>query len=159
VSLVIQTNSSGAMGQNSTIPFTQNVKVGSSIVVGVVCNQNGFTSASITDSQGNTYALVKMSTILSNPPSFAGNFWTALYIANNAVGGADTLTVTFTGTSFGNFNKVLIAEVAGVLAGVDGTATAGVLGNGGGSFPSMSLPVTNAGEVIFNSSWSQPHHQ
>jgi hypothetical protein len=147
MSLVIQTNSSGAMGQHSTIAFNQNVRVGSSIVVGVTCNQNFFTSASITDSQGNTYSLVKMSASLTFLGAF---FWTAIYVANSAVGGADTLTVTFTGTNLGNLNKVLIAEVNASLAGTDGTATAGVVvGDGGESFPSMSLPVTNAGEVIF----------
>lgn len=149
MSIVIQTNSSGSMGQNSTIAFNQNVQAGSSIVVGVVCNQNFFTSASVTDTQGNVYVLVKMSTIFTVTGG-NGYTWTGIYVSNNAVGGADTLTMTFTGGNLGNFNKVLIAEVNGSLIGsVDGVATAGVVGNGGDSFPSMSLPVTSAGEIIF----------
>lgn len=78
-----------------------------------------------------------------------GSHWTAIYVANNAVGGADTLTVTFNGSSGGGQSPVLIAEVVGVLAGVDSTATAGVVGNQLDSFPSMALPVTNANEFVF----------
>ena len=145
MSMIIQTNS-GTTGSSGTVSFSQNVQAGSSILVGVVCNENLFTSASVTDSQGNTYALVKMSTRLS---AGGGFFWTALYAALNAVGGADTITTTFSGTTLGALNTTVIAEVNGTLAGVDATGTVGVVGNGGDSFPTMSLPVTNANELVF----------
>lgn len=143
---IIQTNSGSVPGSSGTVSFNQNVQAGSSIIVGVVCNENLFTSASITDSQGNTYVLVKMSTRLT---AGGGFFWTAIYAANNAAAGPDTITITFSGSSLSAVNTALIAEVNGPLAGLDGTATAGVVGNQGDSFPSMSLPVTNAGELIF----------
>lgn len=145
MSIIIQTNS-GTTGSSGTVSFNQNVQAGSSILVGVVCNENLFTSATITDSQGNTYALIEMSTRLS---AGGGFFWTAIYAAVNAVGGADTITTTFSGITLGALNTTVIAEVNGTLAGVDATGTAGVVGNGGDSFPSTSLPVTNANELVF----------
>ena len=147
MSLVIQTNSGSFNQTQGTVSFNQNVRAGSSLIVGVVCKGNFFTSASISDSQGNMYSLIKMSARFSD--GSGGFHWTALYIANNVVGGADTITATFSGSNNSASDTVLIAEVSGVLAGVDGTATAGVVGNSGDSFPSMSLPVTNAGEFIF----------
>ena len=144
MSIIIQTNS-GSGGSAYTTSFNKNVQAGSSILVGVVSNGNFFTSATVTDSQGNTYVLVEISARLND----GGFYWTAIYAANNAVAGPDTITTTFSGVSQGATDFTFIAEVNGALAGVDGTATAGVVGNSGDSFPSMSLPVTSAGELVF----------
>jgi hypothetical protein len=143
---IIQTNFGSGSSSSYTASFNQNVQAGSSILVAVVCNENLFTSASVSDTQGNTYTLIKMSARLT---AGGGFFWTAIYAANNAAAGPDTITTTFSGSTLGSTNFTLIAEVNGPLAGLDGVATAGVVGNSGDSFPSLSLPVTNAGELAF----------
>jgi hypothetical protein len=112
----VQVNSSNAVIINRStldVPFTSAQAAGNLNVVVVGWNDTSSSIASVTDSNGNTYAVAATteSTPVPAPPAqqFASQ---AIYYAKNIIAGANTVTITFNQNTAAQ--SVRIVEYAGL---------------------------------------------
>lgn len=101
--------------------FTSANTLGNLLIIALQCNVATAGTIVITDSQGNTYTTVHTN---------GSSGYTALYYAPNCKAGANTVTVTFTGTTFNGGACVAIQEYSGIAAVPVVDATAFVSGSG-----------------------------
>lgn len=121
----------------------QNIQPGSAIIIFVKQLSTNATAATVTDTLGNTY------TLMTQSPTENSVFWTAMYVAFNSPGGADTITVTFNGSFVsGNIYMAFMLEVAGLMS-TDATANVGGFAFSG-ALPSLTLSTSTIGEFTVN---------
>jgi hypothetical protein len=133
-------------GATETVVFDASVKAGNLIAIYVAWTSASDTLERVTDSLGNTYALVQNATTLGAHGRAAGAY------AKNIVGGRCTITVTFAPGTFAA--RTLIArEIAGVdtTAPLDASAALAQFDPGIGADAVMSGMMTTSapGSYIF----------
>jgi len=119
--------------------FGTNVTSGNCIVVGLCYSGTATDNASVTDSQSNTYTLIKTSVDTVNSQV------TDVYVAYNVTGGADTVTATFNTSR--QYNRFLISEYSGIATTTPVDQSNGAAGDGT-SIDGGSVTTTSASETI-----------
>ena len=117
--------------------FSHPVSAGNLIVV-ALCYQSTAVTASITDSQGNTYAT-------AIGPTVSGTLGFSNYIFYAVAGSSGTNTITATLSNIAIYRRLLIHEYQGVDTFDLATGTTGA----SGAPDSGSIATTHANEVIF----------
>ena len=125
-------------GSSYSLAFPANTTAGNLLLVAFDYN-SGISPFSVTDSQGNSFFPV------GNQMTSPGGTLSRVYYAKNILGGADTITVTFSANSG---SEIYISE----YTGIDPNNPVDVLANASGSAGAVSsgnATTTVAGDVIF----------
>ena len=140
---VSSANDSSARTVSAALPA--NTAAGDLIVVAVSWDTSGSAQTSVSDSQGNTYALATTS---NNTTTFQA---LAIYYAANIKGGADTVTVTLTPSA--GYRRLDIQEYSGVATTNPVDVTAQNINLNGGTntdgVTSTNATTTASGDLIF----------
>ena len=128
-----------ASATSLTTSFTANTLAGDVILVGFDFSTSA-SASSITDSQGNTFT--EVGSQLTSP----GGSRSRVYAAKNIKGGADTVTVTLSGSS--SWLEIYLTEYSGVDTVTPVDAQAGASGSAA-SVSSGNATTTQAGDVIY----------
>jgi hypothetical protein len=136
----VQATAGAAAGAASSfaLPFPSNTKAGDLILIGFDFGSNAAFS-SIMDSQGNVFTEVGIQ--LTSP----GGSNSRLYYANNIKGGADTVTINLSSSSY---LEVYLTEYSGVNQAAPIDAQAGATGPAG-AVSSGNATTTAAGDLIY----------
>jgi len=137
----VQATASAAHGTPTTLSlaFPSSTHAGDLLLVAFDYAPN-VTPASVTDSQGNVF------TTVGNQLSTPGGALSRVYYATNIKGGADTVTVTLSGTS--SYLELYLSEYSGINSTSPIDAQAGSSGNAG-AVSSGSVTTTAAGDIIY----------
>jgi hypothetical protein len=122
-----------------TIPFSANTRAGSLIVLGFDAN-SGAVVSSVVDTQGNTYVEA------GTPQTTPGGFTIQVWYAQNIVGGADSVTVTYT-TAPAEL-ELYPTEYSGLSTTSPLDAQAGAIGTAGAA-SSGNMTTTVANDLIY----------
>ena len=122
-----------------TIPYSLAQTAGNLNIVAVGWNDSITTVSSVTDSKGNVYSLAVAPTVQSGIAS------QAIYICPNILSGANSVTVTFSGSA--NAPDIRIAEYSGVDRSNPVDTFAAAQGNSGVS-DSGPLATANSNDLI-----------
>jgi hypothetical protein len=138
---LVQATANHTTGAASTLSlsFPANTAAGDTVLVGFDFDTNASLS-SLSDSQGNAFSVV------GAPLTTPGGAQMRVYYAQNIKGGADTVTVNFSGSSA--YIEVYLTEYAGLNPTSPIDAQAGATGNAG-SVSSGTVRTTVAGDVIY----------
>lgn len=132
-----------------TAAFGSSVTAGNDIIASVAAHE--VSSATLSDSNGNTYNLITTVSISSGD----GPFFLSIYIARNVAAGPTTvrLSAVPTGSGFYGFNAV---ECNGLTGVVDVVNTNSFPNNSGGpaAFNTGTVTTTNAHDVVFSFIWA-----
>ncbi len=126
-------------GSSVSVPFNSATTSGNTIVAYVIWSN--VASATVTDSQGNTFKSV------TAPVSWGGSNSTQIFYATNVAGGADTVTATFR-NAVSSFGVIYIHEYAGINAtnpvdvSVSATGSSAAMNSG-------SATTTSPNDLIF----------
>jgi hypothetical protein len=135
---MVQNASTGSDNSSSrSLGFSYDNSAGNTIIVGIAYTSGGFKS--ISDSTGNTYY-----NAVATTTSPSGNRM-QLWYAPNIKAGANTVTVTFTGSVFNTLN---IFEYAGLRANAPLDATSSAVGTGS-TANSGAATTTMPNELVF----------
>ena len=137
----VQAAASAAHGTPTTLSlaFPSNTQAGDLVLVAFDFVSN-VTPSSVTDSQGNVF------TEVGNQLCSPGNALSRVYYAKNIKGGADTVTVTLSGSS--SYLEVYLSEYSGINPTSPIDAQASASGNAG-AVSSGSVTTTAAGDIIY----------
>ncbi len=137
----VQQAASAAHGNpsSSTVTFPANT-LASDVLLVAFDYTNGATPSAVTDSQGNSFTLVR--TPLTTPGGAVGS----VYYAKNIKGGADTVTVTLSATS--SYLEVYLCEYSGINPTSPIDTQAGATGTAG-TVSSGNATTTTAGDIIY----------
>jgi len=138
------TGSAGAGGSSINVAFSSNNTAGNLIVISSPWQSSGSPTASISDTEGNTYATAvgRLAHNLTNP------FYSQIWYAKNIKGGANTVTITYSQSlaGVGAGADMEIDEYSGLDASnpfdVSGSAT------GSSAAVSSSTSTTNAANEL-----------
>jgi hypothetical protein len=123
---------------SASLTFAANTQAGDAILLGF--NFDHTLSATVTDSQGNTYS--EVGSQLTTPGGANGR----VYYAKNIKGGADTVTVKLSGTS--DYLELYLAEYSGVDPNTPIDAQAGATGSSS-TVSSGNATTTGSSDVIY----------
>jgi len=126
-------------GTATSVPFNAATTTGNTIVAYVIWNNSA--SATVTDSQGDTF------TSVSAPVSWGGGNSAQVFYATNITGGADTVAATFR-TAVSSFGVVYIHEYSGISASNPVDVTVAATGSSA-SMNSGTATTTNPNDLIF----------
>ena len=123
-----------------TLSFPANTLAGDLLLV-AFDYANGVTPSAVTDSQGNSFTLVR------NPLTTPAGAVSSVYYAKNIKGGADTVTVTLSANS--SYLEVYLSEYSGINPTSPIDAEAGASGTAG-AVSSGAAKTTVAGDMIYS---------
>jgi len=136
---VQQNASTGHVGSSNAVSFTTNTTAGNLIMVALDYPSTA-TLSSVTDSQGNSFTQAG-STLTSHLSQK-----TAVYYAPNIKGGADTVTLTFTG---GTTSDIYVTEYSGLATSSPVDVQKSHTHTGSGAATSNSATTTVPGDIIY----------
>jgi len=122
-----------------TVSFSANTRAGDLLLVAFDYVAS-VTPSAVTDSQGNAFAVV--GSALKSPQGVLSS----VYYAKNIKGGADSVTITLSGTS--SYLEVYLSEYSGINPTSPIDAQAGASGSAG-AVSSGSVTTTAAGDIIY----------
>ena len=130
---LLQSGSSNTTGSTSTIfSYTNPVQLGNTLVVGVHCFHEGFTS--IHDTLGTVFNLAVTEVF--------GEHTMRVFVGHTTAAGANTVTVTTNGIQFNSFTGINAHEFSGII-----TASPVETTGSNNSLPASSVAPFNSGTV------------
>ncbi len=128
-----------ASGTNVSVGFNSATRAGNTLVVYLIWNNTG--SATVTDSQGNTF------TPVSAAVSWGSGYLAQVFYASNIVGGADSVTATFR-TAVSSFGVLYVHEYSGISA-VNPVDVSTSASGSSSTLNSGAILTTSANDLIF----------
>jgi hypothetical protein len=138
---VVTTTSSGGTPNTVSAAFGSNNSAGSLLIAGVGINLAAASISGIIDSQGNAWSKAVATTMST---TLDGEVW----YAPNSKAGANTLTITITGTTTARVTTVDLVEVSNIVLSSPLDKTSSNQGTGN-AIASLAGPTTRAGEFLF----------